>query len=167
MTPINNMQKAIIKIAQKQLGLDDDAYRSMLRQLFDVATCKDLDFNQADTLIKEFEKMGFVRTGGPARRQKWNNSMRRPKAPNMIDLASPQILDMINRLSMDIQWRIRDGFFPWMKSKFGITHIRTMAEAIKVLEGLKAMKRWQQKQGAPVVSAAVTALPVERQGEPF
>jgi len=159
------MQKKIIHIAKSQLKLDDEAYRSMLRQLFDVATCKDLTMAQADTLIKEFEKLGFVRTGGSARRPKWNNSMRRPKAPNIIDLASPQILDMINRVSKDIRWNHQDGLVLWMKKRMGMTSIRTMAEANKVLEGLKAMKKWQQKKGEPVVSVA-RAEP-ERQGEPF
>ncbi len=51
-------QIQIIHIAKQQLGLDDATYREILAG-YGVKSSKDLTYNQAQWLIKHFQKAGF------------------------------------------------------------------------------------------------------------
>ena len=58
-TSITKGQISVIKMAQGQLGITDDDYRSMLQERFKVRSCTKLTFNQAGILIEELQKKGF------------------------------------------------------------------------------------------------------------
>ena len=137
---IDRNQIKIIKIAQKQLGIEEPEYRAMLRQYFEVSSCTELTHRQADTLIKEFEQRGFVRTGAP-RPQFYGR--KRPRAHNLVDLPSPQIMAKIAHLAKDVRWDYQDGYERWVMKKYHVARPRTMHEAIMIVEGLKAMRARQ------------------------
>lgn len=54
----NYAQKAKIHIARKELNLSEQNYRDILSG-FGVQSCKDLNFRQAEELIKLFKEMGW------------------------------------------------------------------------------------------------------------
>lgn len=52
-------QMAMIHIAKKDLGLDDDAYRAMLFDLFGVRSSKDLNVSKAGELLWNLKQKGW------------------------------------------------------------------------------------------------------------
>lgn len=52
----------IIKIAQKQLGMDDDSYRDILFALTRKRSSTDLDFAERKKVLDHMEACGFKRT---------------------------------------------------------------------------------------------------------
>ncbi len=56
------VQKLIakIKIAQKQLGIEDETYRDILYRKFRVSSCKALSDSQALVLIHHFQNLGWM-----------------------------------------------------------------------------------------------------------
>jgi len=62
-------QLAKIHIALKDLAIDDDAYRALLTTQFQVKSAKDLNAQQANTLLDHFRRSGWhpkSRTRKPA-----------------------------------------------------------------------------------------------------
>lgn len=59
---------AKVKIAQKQIGMDDDTYHAMLDELFGVESCTKLNNEQLHKLILHFQKCGWQAKRGSARR---------------------------------------------------------------------------------------------------
>lgn len=60
------MSLAKIHIARRQLGLDDDVYRSILRRVAGVDSSKALTPRQVSRVLAEFERLGWK--PGPAKR---------------------------------------------------------------------------------------------------
>lgn len=58
--------KQKIKIAQKQLGMDDDAYRALLQRVAGVNSSTKLDDKGIDRVLAEMQRLGFQPTR-PAR----------------------------------------------------------------------------------------------------
>ncbi len=150
MKPIEPKQIKLIHVAKGQLRLGDDTYRLMLRQWFGVETSKDLSYNQASTIIDEFKKLGFrlktKRT--PPQNPCWPCAPRTPGVPlpeNVVVLASPGQLRMIEHLAADIAWRHWDGYRRWLMKYFKIDQVRTSLEASAVIEALKDM--WKRQNG--------------------
>ncbi len=148
--PIEPKQIKLIHVATSQLKIGDDTYRLMLKQWFKVETSKDLSYNQASTLIDEFKKLGFrlktKRT--PPQNPCWPCAPRTPGMPlpeNVVVLASPGQLRMIEHLAADIKWRHWDGYRRWLKKYFKIEQVKTSLEAHDVIEGLKNM--WKDQNG--------------------
>ncbi len=56
------IQKLIakIKLAQKQLGIEDEVYRDILYRKFRVSSCKALSDSQALVLIHHFQNLGWA-----------------------------------------------------------------------------------------------------------
>lgn len=50
---------AKVHIAKKELGLDDEVYRAMLRRLTGQDTAKGLTVGEFDVVLKEFERLGW------------------------------------------------------------------------------------------------------------
>ena len=53
MSNIRNTQIAKIKIAKKDLGMDDDTYRDMLEMLSGKRSAADLDFHERNSVLQE------------------------------------------------------------------------------------------------------------------
>lgn len=135
---INSTQIKLIHVAKKQLKIDEELYRYMLSQLFDVESSKQLTYAQASTFIDELKKKGF-------KIKKVRGQGSKVKAPNLIQLVSPQELRLIEHLKQDIRWQYHDGFMRWINRRFGIERIKTRKEAQKVIEGLKGMRETQNR----------------------
>ena len=78
---INNAQKGLLKLAQKQLGLDDDDYRAKLHELAGVRSSTKLTLPKYRVVLDEFQRMGFVKrpgrhefTGYAARLKHWRDA---------------------------------------------------------------------------------------------
>lgn len=59
-------RKALIHVAKKQLGLDEDTYRALLLRITHADSCKDLNLGQLDAVVKELKAKGFVVKGQKA-----------------------------------------------------------------------------------------------------
>ena len=157
MKPIARKQIQIIKIAQKELGIDDDTYREMLHSQFKVKSCTKLNYFQADGMIALLKKKGFKikpakklvgrkACGRLDSRNAGKCKASRPRQTgNMVRLASQAELGKIEVLSWLISWRVKDGFTRWMSKRFSIERVRTAQEAYRIIEGLKKMFENQMK----------------------
>ncbi|MBE0598328.1 MAG: regulatory protein GemA [Desulfuromonadales bacterium] len=147
--PIAAKQIQIVKLAQKELGLDDDTYRELLEEMFGVRSCTELSVDQANELIDELQKKGFhlqtrkaYRPAPPPR----TGSLRRPAgAPrgkgNLVALASAEEIDKVMAVAGLIEWRFANGLQRFLDRRLGISggRVRTAGEAYRAIEGLKKM----------------------------
>ncbi|HGY4723306.1 TPA: gp16 family protein [Citrobacter amalonaticus] len=62
----------LIHVARRTLRLDDDTYRSVLRQVTGKLSCRELKVDQLESVLKMMENKGFTRTRSrsPVRRQR-------------------------------------------------------------------------------------------------
>jgi hypothetical protein len=146
--PISKGQIAVIKIAQKELGIEDDDYRSMLIAHFKVSSCTQLTKAQATRLIERFEALGFeTRNKTPRARGSHPGYVRIRKPQQRLDredgklvrLASFEERGKIDALAALIDWEFKDGLKRWMEKRLKIDRVRTSREAYLVIEGLKKM----------------------------
>ena len=135
MPPIDAKQIRIIKMAQRDLGLDDTAYRGLLGDLFGVESCRDLTLEQGNRLIDEFQRKGWRLVAAP------RPVKTRPKGKNVINLASREELAKIEAIADLIPWRAQNGKELFFIKRLGLTagRVRTSGEAWKAIEALKKM----------------------------
>ncbi len=50
---------AKIKIAQKELGLDDGTYRAVLERVTDKRSCADMDVSELESVVADMRSHGF------------------------------------------------------------------------------------------------------------
>jgi phage gp16-like protein len=139
---ISRAQIQIIKIGQKELGIDEDDYRSMLMAQFGVSSCTQLSRTQATQLIERLQALGFEtrkRTTQPPKRQERPHRAISREGGNVVRLASVEELAKIDALAGLIDWQYRDGLKLWMQKRLKISRVRTAREAWLVIEGLKKM----------------------------
>lgn len=60
--PVTHKQIALIHVAKKQLGLDEDAYRDILRRWGGMESSADLDQVRFHMVMMRFEQLGFRST---------------------------------------------------------------------------------------------------------
>ena len=60
---------AKIKVAQKQLGMDDDVYRDVLATATGLRSCKDMEIWQLERVLQKMERLGFAPMRGKPERQ--------------------------------------------------------------------------------------------------
>lgn len=153
---ITKGQIQIIKTLQGKLGMDDEAYRSLLAKTFRVSSCTQLSHPQAGILIEDLKRKAGQKAGGSYIKNYGNRADRRgtykkvdvPYAADekkVVRLASRASIDKINKLADLIEWRLENGLSAWMKKRFGIEKVRTAGEAYRVIEGLKKMFENQMK----------------------
>jgi len=140
MTPIEPRQIKLIKIGQKDLGIDDDTYRAMLADRFGVDSCTRLSKLQADVFINELKRKGcrIIRKGGRPSQHRRSKPTPRQQG-NMVRIASPAQHEKIAAVSRLIDWRVKDGMTRWLFKRFSIDRVKTAQEAFKAIEGLKKM----------------------------
>jgi len=146
--PITAKQIKIVKMACRDMGLEDAAYRDMLQAQFGVDSCTRLTCDQANALIDDLQKKGFdfrpVKAGRQARPPRKSQS--RPAGTprqkgNMVALASPQEIEKINAVAALIPWRFEDGLQRFLAARVGLRdgRVRTAGDAYKAIESLKKM----------------------------
>ena len=140
-TPIDRKQIQIIKIAQKQLCLDDGTYRALLQSEFGRKSCTALSQAQADRLIGIFKQRGFVvRSRVKARRsRKGRKGLKRKAGADVQTIVSRGEIDKIQAVAGLIEWRTANGLERWINKRFGLARVRTSHDAFRVIEGLKKM----------------------------
>jgi len=130
---ITAAQIKLVKILQRNLGIEDDDYRDLLMKRFGVSSCTQLTMHQATRLIEHFQGL----SGNEKRRRR--PAIPRARDGKVVRLASPKEHRKITALSSLIDWEFDDGLKRWMKKKFGIDRVRTAEEAYRVIEGCKKM----------------------------
>ena len=60
---------AKIKVAQKQLGMEDDVYRDVLAATTGLRSCKDMEVWQLERVLQKLERLGFAPTRSKPERQ--------------------------------------------------------------------------------------------------
>jgi len=154
---ISKEQIKLIKIGQKELALDDDAYRAMLHGLYGVTSCTQLSMRQASSLIKHMESLGFetlssrsgasgASSGAPQEQSPQPKKPARKPAGSrprsggkVVHLASRAELNKIAALSYLVEWRQENGLHRWIEARFGLKKVKTAREAFTVIEALKGM----------------------------
>ncbi|WP_342239680.1 regulatory protein GemA [Inquilinus sp. OTU3971] len=126
---------AKVHVAKKQLGLDDEAYRAMLRRVTGRDSAADLNAVQLGNVIREFVRLGWtggadLRTGrtstGRLIRALWHDASR--------EKSEASLRSMIRRVL-----GLAEDVIPE-------PDMLSVADASKVVEALKGMKR--RKAGA-------------------
>jgi len=153
MPPIHAKQIRIIKMAQRDLGLDDDAYRGLLGDLFGVESCRDLTLEQGNRLIDEFQRKGFQLKPAPrpersAKRDRKAGEIgrklgteRTDAAERLIRMATAAEFRKIDEVAALIPWRLGNGKDLFFAKRLGLKdgRVRTSGEAYRAIEGLKKM----------------------------
>ncbi len=144
MSAITSSQIKLLHIAPKQLGMDDDDFKALLKDLTGKDSRKDLTSGQAGRVIDRLiEHYGFVIRGAKKSVQLRRRSI--PRAtPKVICMATPQELDKIEALIPLIEWRAENGYQSWLEKRMHITRVKTAEESYKTIEGLKKMFEGQQ-----------------------
>ena len=139
--PITASQVKAIHVALAQQGIDDDTYRSMLRDGWGVHSCKQLDRHQAHRLIMRLH-------GGrtkPRTRRPITHPAKPPTLPvdaeKVIHLPTPKQVQLIHDLIHEIAWDHTDGYRRWLRTCLGIRKVRTKEDAHRVILGLRGLGR--------------------------
>ena len=140
--PITPAQIRAIHVALSRNGIDDDEYRERLRRGWGVASSKELSRKQASGLLRS---LGVPLKNPPGTRPPRPKPERPPTLPdNVLRLATPEQRRLITELAMEIDWREEDGFERWLRHNLRIEAVRSAADAVLVIEGLKNMARRQR-----------------------
>ena len=116
-----------IHVALPGRGLNDGAYRGLLRERFDVDTCKALTRRQASDLLATLGQ-ALPRPPG-ARRSRTRKPA--PTGPNVRRMVSPAQRELINELAGEIGWREPDGFLHWLRHNQGLERVSTSDQAAR------------------------------------
>ncbi len=127
--PINKKQIQLIHIAKQQLNIDDDLYRDILQNNFNVSSSKELTNIQAEQLLRFFRSKGFRIVKPAHNKAKLGNKT--------IKIASPAQFKLIEVLKSNIVWKI--SYEAWLNNWMKIKRVITSRDAAKVIEGLKGM----------------------------
>jgi phage gp16-like protein len=122
---------AVLRVAQRQLGLAEDEYRDILRESGQVESAKDLTEHGFEAVMFQFFQMGFIST--------WNRQHFGYRA----GMATPRQVAMVRKL-----WGIFTkgegddaSLGKWLAAKFHVSSIRFLNAdtARKVCGALKQM----------------------------
>lgn len=111
---ISQKQKAVLHVAKARLGLEDEEYRAILRRCAGVETSLGLDEAGFERVMREMERLGFIR----GHRSERKSGMHRPPAPERAPLLSKigaQLADM------RLPWAYADAI---AKRMFGVPLVR-------------------------------------------
>jgi phage gp16-like protein len=129
---LNAKQLRLVQIVKRQLALDDETYRHLLKESAGVESAKDLDNVGLNAFVREAKRLGFRHTSATsfgARR----------------GMATPKQVAMIRALWTD--WSTVDAsekaLNVWLESSYGISALRFLSSdaAGKAINGLRAMIR--------------------------
>ena len=135
---ITKAQIRAIHASLSYRGIDDDTYRALLQVQFGVTTCKDLSLTEANALLR--------RLNGGKYPQRRRQRIQQPASPRktsgkVVHLASPAQQRLISAMVAEIDWETEDGYRRWLDRSLGLARVCTTAEAGRVINGLKGLKR--------------------------
>jgi phage gp16-like protein len=124
----------MLHVARQQLGLDDDAYRDVLRRAAGVTSSRALDNHALDSVLAELERLGWR---GPAGRKSFGEF--RP------GFASNAQAHAIRQLWLEFTGGTgtERGLEHWLERQFKVSALRfaTHQVAAKAITALKEMNR--------------------------
>lgn len=141
---ITPKQIRIIKMAQRETGMDDTAYRALLKDEFGVTSSTKLSIHEANRLIDVLQKKGFtLKPNNPD----WRNvsapkQQRKTKSgKNVVALASPAEKAKVAAVASLIDWKVEDGLALFLAKRAKIKNgiVRTSRDAYLAIEALKKM----------------------------
>jgi hypothetical protein len=145
-----------IHTAVSRLLLNDQDYRTLLKERYGASTCKALTRAQGDDLVHYFKSLGFGKE--PKRKFNcWYCTPRprdtRPIPEGVIYPVSSAQLAVIDELSKAVKWNDPAGFAKWLLKYFSISKIEWSPQASAVIVGLKGLlrSRKQKCSGCPFV----------------
>ncbi|KAF0136581.1 MAG: hypothetical protein FD139_3266 [Methylocystaceae bacterium] len=129
---LNAKQLRLVQIVKRQLALDEETYRHLLREAAGVESAKDLDNVGLNAFVREAKRLGFRHTSATsfgARR----------------GMATPKQVAVIRKLWEE--WSTIDGsekaLNAWIERSYGVSALRFLSldAAGKAINGLRAMIR--------------------------
>ena len=130
---LTRKQTALIHLARKQLGLSDERYRFILREMAGVETSKDLDQTGFELVMKAMMALGF--------RSDFTKTFYSHRA----GMATPAQVSLIRTLWAEYATRDRSesALNKWLERSFKVSALRFVAEAqaAKAIRALRAMNR--------------------------
>lgn len=129
---------AKIKIAQSQLGMEDDVYRAMLARVCGKTSCTQMNLAELQAVAAEMKRMGFKQTA--------------PKGKGMRPHLTPDREALLNKLEAlltvgDKSWQYADGM---AKRMFGKDLVRflTPEQLYKLVQALQIHTNKEQAKKA-------------------
>ncbi len=119
---------AKIHIARKDLALDEDAYRGLLRRVAGVASSRDLSDRQADAVITELKRLGW-----------------KPKAATRALAQRPDLRKLyalwgaLHAGPLD-----RDALRSWVAARFRVSAPEFL-KPHQIREAIEQLKAWQKR----------------------
>lgn len=150
---LNPSQLALIHLAKKQLGMDEDAYRQMLRSVAGASSAAELDSDGLDRVMEHLRSCGFEKTPGRheasgfvAYKQKWRALVgERPGMATSGQLAAIEVTwDSMQSYWMACGSGDRDkALRGFLAARFKTTDLRFLnfEAASKVIYALRAIKK--------------------------
>jgi phage gp16-like protein len=137
MMEISAPQIQKIKVMQRKLGLDDDAYREMLWGVAKVKSCKELKGPKIQLVMKHMEKCLGI---------EGKTSQPRPQVREI-----RRLWGRVSRVAQEWGPESRQAHqalktFLWGRFKVAAPEWLTLPQAQRVIEALKAMGRREEKQ---------------------
>lgn len=134
---------ALIHVARRDLQLDDDIYRSVLREVAGVGSSAELSLSGFDAVMSRFERLGFKSRTAQAGDMAGASGDARQLGDRPGWATSAQ-LDYIRNLW--VQWLGRDdeaALARWIENKYHVSALRFLdvVAAQKAIEGLKCMAK--------------------------
>ncbi len=133
---ISRKKIALIKVAVKRLGMNDEDYRALLWGTARVRSSKELDEAGFDDVMLELHRLGFESSGA------------QPAYGERIGMATDKQVFKMRSL-----WRSYAGnedeeaMRRWMQRQFGISHLKFLDcdDVRKVQSTLEKMVEWRKK----------------------
>ena len=146
---LTHKQKALLHVAKRDLGWDEETYRDVLKSHGGVKSSKTLDYEGFLAVMDHAEQCGFVST--------WKAGIQKSKKLKYAeyegrrgDFASPAQMRKVNATWMNnARVRTDKAMNNWLKNRFGINDIRWMMadQVTKVLEGIREMGKREKRAG--------------------
>ncbi|MYA08541.1 MAG: DUF1018 domain-containing protein [Holophagales bacterium] len=137
--PITKAQIRAIHTLKGQRGLDDDAYRDLLEGETGHRSSVHLNVREANRVLRALgidRKPGKRATPGPKKKPE-------PLPPGVVRMATADQLRLIAELRSEIEWRHEDGYERWLRKNLGFDRVTASHHAVRVINGLLAMRRRQ------------------------
>lgn len=141
---LNGKRLQLVQIARKKLGLDDDAYRAILREYGGADSAKHLDDRGFDAVMDRFRYLGFV-----------SDFRQASFSPNdRAGMATAAQIAMIRDLwSTNTDGGSEAALDKWLDSHFQISALRFLP-AGKTRKVIGALKTWEARKKAKAARTA-------------
>lgn len=139
---ITRSQIRAIKMAQRAQGIEDMEYRQILDSQFQVSSCTELTRRQASELLTTFGRE-LANPPGKQEKKRRRRTTVQPAPDGVTAMATPDQRRLIGELVEEIGWMDEAAYKRWLRSSMRMRSVSTRAQAARVIEGLKAMRRRQ------------------------